>query len=398
MRRIAAAILLAALAGMAQEVSARAPQPDAQLSSQDASTNQKSTITLPVGTRVALVVTSPVWTKSAMPGDRIYSMTSFPLVAGNEIAVPQGTYVEGKIDTLTRPHWLSGHADFQLHFTKLIFANGYTVDLSRAASAAYSLQTDARVNEPAVQAEANEGGAAVAASGDVATAIALVHVQVSPQSDILLDNGSPIEMILQTPLSLEAGRVAAAARASRPMQMSGYKSATRCVPTSGTPGTPDTVIPGTPGIPGTPDTVIPGGPGMPDTVIPGTPATPGTPPTVIPGSPGFPGRACPGPPIVMSSSAASDAHRKAFQLASSLQIGPVPLPAGKYQARWTGLGPMAEVDILQNKKLVVRALARVVILERKSAKDESLPRPNADGSVKLGSLQFTGESFELIFE
>ena len=320
----------------------------------------------------------------------MYSATAFPVVAGNDMAIPPGTYVEGRIDALTRPHWLSQHAEFQLHFTKLVFANGYTVelpdvieDLKSAGSQAVSRQGAGQ--QPAAGANAN-------ATADIEAAVARVYVEVTSNNDILLDNGAPIEMFLQAPLTLEADAVAGAVRGSRPLQLSATKSSTRCVPTPGTPGTPDTVIPGTPA---TPDTVIPGPPGFPDTVIPGSP---GTPATVIPGTPGFSGTSCPGPPIVTPEPSGKDVHTKTVMLTSAMQVGGTPLTAGKYQIRWTGLGPTTQVEILANKKQVVQAPARVVLLGTKSLADEAVPRTNADGSSSLESLQFAGETFALFFD
>jgi hypothetical protein len=137
---------------------------------------------------------------------------------------------------------------------------------------------------------------------------------------------------------------------------------------------------------------------MPPTVIPGSPATPGTPATVIPGTPGTPGTACPAPPAVISQPNEQDVHTKTLTLASPMQVGGTPLAAGKYQIRWTGLGPLARVEILQNKKAVAQAASRVVILRRKSAADTLVPRTNADGSASLDSLEFAAEAFALLFD
>jgi len=397
MRRIVAAILLTAWAGMAQEVSAEAPQPEVQLPPQDASTNQKSTITVPAGTKVALALVSPIWAKGAKVGDSVHAATAFPVAVGNNMAIPPGTYVEGRIDALKRPSWLSAHAEFQMHFTKLIFANGYTVELPDVVETAGVTGGPARSsNATAFQPSGDAAGSPGVA--DIEAAVARVYVQVTSRNDILLDNGAPIEMLLQTPLSLDAGFVTAAVRSSKPLQFGPSKSSTRCVPTPGTPGTSDTVIPGTPGTPGTPDTVIPGGPGMPPTVIPGIPATPGTPPTVIPGTPGFAGTVCPGPPIVASAPTGNDLHAKTFELTTPMQVRGVTLAAGIYQIRWSGLGPTAQVEFVQNKKPIVQAPARIVILGKAPLANEEVPRTNGDGSVSLGSLLFAGETFALFFD
>jgi hypothetical protein len=398
MRRIVAAILLTAWTGWAQEVARSAPQSEAQSPPQDASTKQKSTITVPRGTKVSLALTRPIWAKTVQVGDTVYSATAFPVAVGNDMAIPPGTYVEGKIDALKRPGWLSGHAEFQLHFTKLIFANGYTVELSDVVADSSGGANQAGSGNSSAAPPAPGTGSAVGAPVDIEAAVARIYVDVNSRSDVLLDNGAPIEMLLQTPLSLESGSVAAAVRRSKPLQITPSKSSTRCVPTPGTPGSPDTVIPGSAGTPGTPDTVIPGGPGMPPTVIPGIPATAGTPPTIIPGTPGTVGTACPAPPIVISQPTEQDVHTKTVTLTNPMQIGGTPLSAGKYQIRWTGLGPAARVEILQNKKEVVAAAARIVILGKKSLADAAMPRTNADGSVSLESLQFAAEAFALFFD
>lgn len=234
-------------------------------------------ITLPAGAKVELVLTRPIWARTAKPGDPIYAQTNFPATDGKHIAIPAGSWVQGTIEAISRPTWRSKRAVLQILFTKIIFANGYTV----------SLPGDS----------ASPGYGTILAG---ATAIN-VTAEVSTANDLLLDNGAQMEMTLAAPLALDSNNVANAIALTRTPEPGTFRSATLCRPISGTPGTsgsPDTVIPGSPG---TPSTTIPGGPGMPDTVIPGTPATPAT---VIPGTPGTPGTpdiACPAQPMVLSS-------------------------------------------------------------------------------------------------
>jgi hypothetical protein len=326
---------------------------------------EKPSITIPAGFKVVLALTSPVWSATAKAGDNVYAISAFPVSIDNQMAIPPGTYVEGRIDALMKPTHRTNSAEFQIHFTKLIFANGYTVQLLE--------------NTPA--------------------ATAAVYVQVSYASDILLDNGSQIEMTLQSPLSLDAGSVAVAARRSKAPPIWPQQSATRCRPVAGTPGTSDTVIPGTPGTPGTPPTVIPGGPGMPDIVIPGTPGTPGTPPTVFPGIPGTPGYSCPGPPIVRPGPPShQDDHVEYVTFPNSVQVGGKKLIAGTYQIAWAGLGPTVQVKINQKGNLVVSVQARVVVSEKKASRDEVATRSNADGSNSLESLRFENQTFQLFFD
>jgi hypothetical protein len=290
---LACALVLIVAAGLGWA----APLPPG--SEQAGSAGEASTVTLPAGTKVGLAVTGPVWARTVKLGYPLYAQTNFPVTAGDSIAIPAGTYVEGRIEAVTQPTRKTSRAEIQILFTKIIFANGYTIVLPDNAMA--QLVANGVETAPAPAAD----GAAVDA--DSAATAAMVTVEVSTSNDLLLDNGAQIEMTLAAPLALDARQIASAVPLSRPPQPGSFKSATLCRFTPGTPGSPgmpgtsDTVIPGSPG---TPSITIPGGPGMPDTEIPGTP---GTPDTVIPGSPGTPGDpgtpgiVCPAAPIVISS-------------------------------------------------------------------------------------------------
>jgi len=248
-------------------------------------------ITLPAGTHIELALTAPVWSKSTGPGHPLYAQTDFPVVSGNRVAIPPGTFVEGTIESIVRPTWRTSRAQIQVLFNKIIFANGYVISLPA----------------PTLPGAPGDGSGASTGYPPPPPTAVTINIEVSAANDLLLDNGAEIEMTLATPVSLDAAQVANAIPKTRAPEPGKFKAATLCRPTPGLPGTPgtpgtsDTVIPGSPG---TPDVTIPGGPGRPSTTIPGTPATP---PTVIPGTPGtpgtpgFPGTVCPAPPMVVSS-------------------------------------------------------------------------------------------------
>lgn len=258
------AFLLAALCGGAAPAGAAIPDGQAAANS----------LTLPAGTRIEIAVVRPVPVHTTKAGDTLYGETNYPVALGDRIAIPAGTWVQGRIEAVTPPSRRQARAQLDILFTQIIFANSYVAALPDAAPGA-PLPPDATEMR--------------------------VAIQVSAANDLLLDNGAQIEMALGAPLTLDAEQVSGALAQTHAPDPRSFRSATMCRPmpgSPGTPGTPDTVIPGTPG---TPDTVIPGGPGMPDTVIPGTPATPDT---VIPGmpdTPGIPSTVCPPPPIVLSS-------------------------------------------------------------------------------------------------
>lgn len=240
-------------------------------------TGAGAAVILPAQTKVELSLTIPVWASTAKQGDPIYAQTNFPVTSGNSIAIPAGTWVEGRIEAVTKPTRKLSRAELQILFTKIIFANGYAIALPYFTAA---LQ---------------------AAPGQNRATAVNVAVQASTWNDLLLDNGAQIEMTLAEPLALDARQVANAIPLSHAPAPGNFKSATLCRPTAGSPGspgTPDTVIPGSPG---TPSITIPGGPGMPDTTIPGSPATPDTVISGMSGTPGTAGTVCPAAPVVISS-------------------------------------------------------------------------------------------------
>jgi hypothetical protein len=367
MRWIAIILCFAALTAAAQTTSPpeQTPAP--------AKSASPSTIVVPAGTRVILELVSPVMAASAKVGQNIYAQVAFPATVNNQMALPRGTAVQGRIDAVQLPGLFTNRATFQIHFTKIIFANGYTIDLPQPPKAGSTSQ-----------------------NSDVYTAVATPYVVATRANDVLLDNGAPIEMDLQLPIRLDAGAIADVVRRFVPTPASRFKSATQCRPVAGTPGTPDTVIPGSPGTPGTPATVIPGVNGMPDTVIPGTPPTPPTPDTVIPGTPGTPEITCSSPEI--TSAPKPQTYKQSFQLAATTLVAGTPLAPGTYDAVWKGTGPSVEVDIVQNGKTVMSVPARFVLLNQMSGAAAQRTLTNPDGSISLIALRFEAQSFALYFD
>jgi hypothetical protein len=279
-RRFGASFLVAFAFCLGSNALTAQNQPSPAQSSAPASA---ASFALPAGTKIELFLLRPVWAISAKAGDPIYAQVSFPAIADDRVVIPAGAYVLGTIESVTRPTRRSSRAQIEVLFTKIIFANGYTVELPGAASEA-----------------ATASASATGAPAQPAETLMAITVQATTANDLLLDNGAGIEMALGAPLALDAAQAAQSLSMSHAPQPSQFKSASMCrfIPgspgTPGTPGTPDTVIPGTP------STTVPGGPGMPDITIPGTPPTviPGSPGT--PGTPGTPGRSCPSPPLVIS--------------------------------------------------------------------------------------------------
>jgi len=299
--------------------------PDSQTDQQASANPNPVTETIPAGTRFALVLTHPIQSRYIHRGDDIYAQITAPITLGNEVVIPPGALVDGIVDKLQRKN---GRGELYLQSMSITFPDGYVVPVSGPALLetvqGYAL-TDpgsgrivgmfalpaagaglgalighsvgkpessvtsnfppgciggppfcTSVSTPVFGTQAKDAiigagiGSAIGAVGSMMLLVGSHH--------FFLDVGSPVDMVLRQPLSLDQDQVAAAVRESVQHPVAEQPIAPRPLPPPPPPdmGPP----PGTPGTPGTPPTVIPGSPGPggvpgPPIIIPGTP--PGTP-------------------------------------------------------------------------------------------------------------------------
>lgn len=209
------------------------------------------------------------------PGDDVYAQITFPVTVGKQVAIPQGSFLQGKIEKVARK---GNRGELQLQAASVIFSNGYVAVIPGLTDVESDPGTAFR--DPGGGTKAGAVAASVVPVVGVAAALLMLH----NVKDFVLDAGTPLDIVLQQPLLLDRDRVADAvvyANAHPPAPVPlprKHLPPPVLLPTStdtgtcytpGTPGTPDIYIPGTPPIGDTP--------GTPGTVIPGIPATPPTP-------------------------------------------------------------------------------------------------------------------------
>lgn len=100
----------------------------AQLPTAHAQSADAETVTVPAGTLVPLKLISEVHKLSTHPGDPVRAEVAFPISIGSHVAIPAGTYVEGTVLSTTAPG-RDRKAELHLHFTSLVFPNGYSIPL-----------------------------------------------------------------------------------------------------------------------------------------------------------------------------------------------------------------------------------------------------------------------------
>jgi len=192
-----------------------------------------ATVMVAAGTKVPLVMKNAISTKSAKPGDNVYLETVFPVVQNNRILIPAGTYVQGLINRVERPGRIKGRAEVQMHFTTMIFPNGYTVSLpgsldnvpgaddTHMQGKEGTVQSDSGKGKDAATIASTAGSGAVigglsrgakgaAVGGGVGAAVGTAIALLTRGNDVRLPSGTTVEMVLQRPLSLEESRMATA--------------------------------------------------------------------------------------------------------------------------------------------------------------------------------------------
>ncbi|HXM69125.1 MAG TPA: hypothetical protein VN911_20525 [Candidatus Acidoferrum sp.] len=316
-------MLLLAIAGFAQQAPP-APQGNSSNDSQVASAGSATSVAVPAGTRIALVLTQPIQTRYIHRGDDIYAQIVSPVTAGNEVVIPPGTFVQGTVDKLERR---GGRGELHLQSMAITFPDGYVTPIAgpitmesddgyaqkdpgtgrivgSIALPAAGLGIGALIGHSVASSQPNTitntlppgctglppgclssslttpgstlkstaiGSMVGLAIGGVASIALVLNTH-----NFFLDVGSPVEMVLQHPISLQEDEVAAAIRdaeqhpeaeqpiVERPMAPpppSDNNNGPTFCETPGTPGTPDVDIPGTPAVgdsPGTPAIHIPG--------------------------------------------------------------------------------------------------------------------------------------------
>lgn len=196
-------------------------------------------VTIPGGTRVPLALKQSISTKNAREGDPVYAVTTFPVVFNDRILIPAGTYVQGRISQVKRGGHIKGRAEVLMHFSTLIYPSGYTVILPGAVENVPgadktsmkdqegTIRQDSQTGEKAKTVATAAGTGAVVGGlsngakggligagigGGIGTAIGLL----TRGSDVRLEAGTTLEMVIQRDVTLDGTRIPRQGRFLRP--------------------------------------------------------------------------------------------------------------------------------------------------------------------------------------
>jgi len=225
MRLRAASICALLLAGIAAAQSTLTPDPAAP-----AVESAKPMLTIPAGTRIPLSLKQAISTKTAKDGDPVYAETAFPFVVNERVVIPAGTYVQGKIERAQRGGHVKGRAEVLIHFTSMIYPNGYTVMLGGSVENTPGAEkTSMKDSEGTIRQDSDAGKRAREAAGGATTgavigaitnggkgagigagiggAAGLAVGMLSRGADVRLEPGTSIEMEIQREVQVDASRV-----------------------------------------------------------------------------------------------------------------------------------------------------------------------------------------------
>lgn len=208
---------------------------------QVATTTAPSTVTIPAGTRVLMVLKSPLHTTSGTAGSGLYLETLYPVVQENGVVIPAHTQVQGVVEANERPGHLKRTSEFRFRFTSLIFPNNLVIPINgvlQSIPGARNIRTrgDDRTLEPADQTEkvitptaaSTVGGAIIGShhafgigllpGAGLGAALGLGAVLLKRGDEINLPRGANVEMVLQAPFSLDQSQISANAKYVSPRQ------------------------------------------------------------------------------------------------------------------------------------------------------------------------------------
>jgi hypothetical protein len=191
---------------------------------------KKAAILIPAGTRIPLALKQAISTKTARDGDPVYAETTFPFVINEQIVVPVGTYVQGRIERSERGGHVKRRAELLVHFTSMIYPNGYTVMLGGSVENAPGAEKSSiKDSEGTIREDSDAGKKAKEAAGGATTGAVIGAISagakgagigagaggvaglavgmLSRGADIRLEPGTGIEMEIQREVAVDASRI-----------------------------------------------------------------------------------------------------------------------------------------------------------------------------------------------
>ncbi len=185
-----------------------------------------NTVVIPAGTRIAVVLDTPLSTRISKTGQLVTFRSSESLLVAQDLAIPPDTAFTGKVVEARRPGGFGRTGSLRVKVERIQLLNGTGADLtarldtqdadkhgriSSDSSRAAQLYNLAIWTAQGTLIGAQIGGGKGAATGAGAgAAVALLIMMAKHGRDVYLEPGTPFLVILDRPLSLPGQAVLAA--------------------------------------------------------------------------------------------------------------------------------------------------------------------------------------------
>jgi type IV secretion system protein VirB10 len=219
-----------------------APQPAPQSATQQDAPPKVTTddpaaakhIVVPAGTQLPLVLHNAITTRSNKPGDPLYLETTFPVIVGDRIVIPAGSYVSGEIIEAKRPGKVKGRGELMIRLTTLILPNGYAAKFDAIPTGAGTGGNDSVEEEGKIKGDSDKAsdagtilktttlgtgvGGGVGAIGGrpgmgigigaaAGAAAGLLWTLFTRGPEVELPRGTSLDIMLDRPLYLDASKI-----------------------------------------------------------------------------------------------------------------------------------------------------------------------------------------------
>jgi len=206
------------------------PSTPAQVDVAAAANASPSTIVVPTGTTLPLVLHNAITTRNAQAGDPVYLETVFPILIDQRIVIPVGSYVQGEILEAKRPGKVKGRGEVRIRLNTIIMPNGYSVQFGAIPSNAGTGGNETTDKEGNITGDTDKAGdagtivkgtaigagigAVAARSGTgagigagVGAAAGLAAVMLTRGPEMELPRGTTLDAVLDRPLYLDSTKV-----------------------------------------------------------------------------------------------------------------------------------------------------------------------------------------------
>ena len=181
----------------------------------------KPPIVVPKGTVIPVELLNRLSTKTVEEGDIVLARTIFPISIDNQIVIPVGTNVQGKIQNAERPGRVKGKASLTLSFQTMVLPSGLKLPLYASLN---SSDTGNLEGEATIKGDSTKGrdvgtiarsgatggiiGAVIggkkgaAIGGGASASVALAGVLLTRGEELDLPKGTALEIVLDEALEL----------------------------------------------------------------------------------------------------------------------------------------------------------------------------------------------------